>query len=265
MRFASRTLSRIMLCIVWIGATGALMAQDTTTTRVTPGATSVATQVERAEVVYVAGNELVVRMESGEVRHLTVPDTAKAMVDGKELTIHDLKPGMKLQRTITTTSQARTVATVRTITGRVVEIFAPNTVILAFPDGNKQYKIPKDQIFMIDGEKKTAFDLREGMLITANVVTETPETITGEQRVVTGTAPAPPKAATPPPQPVLLIETPAPAPVPVAAARPAAPPRAQEEPPAQLPKTASPVPMVGLIGLLALSASLVLRVLRNRA
>lgn len=238
MRFASGTLSRLLLGMVWICLpAAALMAQDKSTTQVTPGTPTVTTQVERAEVVYVSGNDLVVKMDSGEVRHLTVPDTARATVDGKEVTIRDLKPGMKLQRTITTTTTPRTVTTVRTITGRVVQVMPPLNVILALPDGqNKRYQIPKDQVFMIDGEKKTAFDLRPGMSVTATVVS------------------------------VLLIEVPVPAPV--AAAPPAAPapapaPRAAEPAPVQLPKTASPVPLAGLIGLLLVSASLGLRALRH--
>jgi outer membrane biosynthesis protein TonB len=144
----------------------------------------------------------------------------------------------------------------------------PLNVILALPDGqNKRYQIPKDQVFMIDGEKKTAFDLRPGMSVTATVVTQAPEVVSSEQRVVTGAAPPPPPPpATPPPQSVLLIEVPVPAPV--AAAPPAAPapapaPQAAEPAPAQLPKTASPVPLAGLIGLLLVSASLGLRALRH--
>jgi hypothetical protein len=265
MKFRSKTLSIVAVGALWIGFAVALMAQEKTTTQVTPGASSVATQVDRAEVVYVSGNDLVVKMENGEVRHLTVPDNVKATVDGKELTVHDLKPGMKLQRTITTTTTAKTVRTVRTVSGRVFQVSAPRTVILSMADGtNKQYQIPKDQVFMIDGEKKTAFDLRPGMNVTANVITEVPEVQTTEQRVITGTAPPPPKPTTPPPQIVLLIEMPVPAPVPTAAARPAPAPQTPEPPPAQLPKTASPAPLLGLIGLLFVGASLSLRVLRNR-
>jgi hypothetical protein len=244
------------------------MAQDKSTTQVTPGTPTVTTQVERAEVVYVSGNDLVVKMENGEVRHLSVPDSARATVDGKEVTIRDLKPGMKLERTITTTTTPRTVTTVRTITGRVVQVMPPLNVILALPDGqNRRYQIPKDQVFMIDGEKKTAFDLRPGMSVTATVVTQAPEVVSSEQRVVTGRAPAPPPPATPPPQSVLLIEVPAPSPV--AAAPPAAPapapaPQAAEPAPVQLPKTASPAPLAGLIGLLLVTASLGVRALRHR-
>ena len=85
-------------------AAGNTQAQERSTSTVNRGQTNVTTQVERAEVVYVSGNDLVVKMENGEVRHLTVPDSVTATVDGKQLTVHDLKPGMKLQRTITTST-----------------------------------------------------------------------------------------------------------------------------------------------------------------
>src|SRR5262249_55945631 len=148
MKLPPKTLSvLIMAGAVW-AATPNLKAQDKSTTTVTQGQPIVTSQVERAEVVYVSGNELVVKMENGDLRELTVPDTARATVDGKEVTVHDLKPGMKLQRTVTTTQTPKKVTTVRTISGTVFAINAPNTVILRFPDGspNKQYKIPKDQV-----------------------------------------------------------------------------------------------------------------------
>jgi hypothetical protein len=271
MKLVSRSLSLLLMAgVVWIAAGMPLMAQDRSTTTITPGEPIVTTQVERAEVVYVSGNELVVKMDNGEIRELTVPDTARAMVDGKEVTVHDLKPGMKLQRTITTTQTPKKVTTVRTVSGTVFAINAPNTLILRFPDGspNKQYKIPKDQVFIVDGVKKTAFEVRPGTPITATVVTTSEEVGTSEQRVTTGTAPAPPpvaaRPATPPPQPILLIESPAPAPVPIAAAAPAPPPRpapapAPEPAPTRLPKTASAVPLVGLAGIFLCVTSLAFR------
>jgi LPXTG-motif cell wall-anchored protein len=270
MRIAGLTFSRLLAGAAICAATGSiLVAQDRTTTSEARGQTTVTTQVERAEVVYVSGNELVVRMENGEVRHLTVPDGATANVDGKTLTVRDLKPGMKLQRTITTSTTPKTVTTVRTIEGKVYSVIPPLTVVLSFPDGspNKQYQIPKDQVFMIDGQKKTAFDLKPGLPISATAVTSVPSSDTNVTRTVTGTAPAPPpKPATPPPAPVLLIEAPAPAPVPVAAARPApapAPARAPEPAPTQLPKTGSPFPLIGLVGVLLVGASLVLRAMHR--
>jgi hypothetical protein len=238
----------------------AMLAQDTTRTQTSTGAASKNFKVERGEVVYVAGNDLVVKMENGEIRSVTVPDSARATVDGKELSVHDLKPGMKLQRTIVTTATPRTVTTVRTISGKVWQVSPPNTVILTLPDNtNKQYRIPKDQKFMIDGQEKTAFELKKGMNVSATVLTAVPETVVAEQRKVTGSAPPPPP--TPPIQGALLIETPAPARV---AAAPAPTPAAPEPPPAKLPKTGSALPLVGLLGLLCSGLSVGVRMLRRR-
>jgi len=277
MSIARTTFSRLLAGAAICAATCTiLVAQDKITTSETKGQTTVTTQVERAEVVYVSGNDLVVKMENGEVRHITVPDGTTANVDGKQLTVKDLKPGMKLQRTITTSTTPKTVTTVRTINGKVVNVIPPLSLILSFPDGspNKQYQIPKDQTFMVDGQKKTAFELKPGMPITATAVTEGPVVETNVTRTATGTAPAPapaaaaaPRPATPPPTLVLLIEVPVAAPPPaVAAARPAPAPAAPapEPAPTKLPKTASPFPLIGLLGVLLVVASLGLRALQRR-
>jgi hypothetical protein len=260
---AKRLLSLLGAGIVCLVFAVAMLAQDTTKTQTKQGPASHKVQVERGEVVYVQGNELVVKMENGEIRHFNnVPESARATVDGKELSIHELQPGMKLQRTIVTSTTPRTVTTVRTIQGKVWQVNPPNTVILTLPEGgNKQYRIPKGQKFTIDGQEKTAFDLKKGMNVSATVLTEVPETVVAEQRKTTGSAPPPP--ATPALQGALLIETPLPAPArtPMAAA-PA--PAAPEPPPARLPKTGSALPLVGLLGLLCSGISVGMRMLRRR-
>jgi len=264
LRIRKQLLSLLGAGIVCVAFTVATLAQDATKSETKMGAGSKKFQVERGEVVYVQGNDLVVKMESGEVRHVTVPDSARATVDGKELSVHELKPGMKLQRTITTTTTPRTITTVRTIQGKVWQVNPPKTVILTLPEGtNKQYNIPKDQKFTIDGQEKTAFDLKKGMNVSATVLTEVPETVVAEQRKTTGSAPPPPP--TPPIQGALLIEAPTPARVPTAAAATPAPTAAAPEPPpAKLPKTASPLPMIGLLGLLCTGISMGMRMLRRR-
>jgi LPXTG-motif cell wall-anchored protein len=248
--------------IVCIAFAVAMMAQDTTKTTVKEEAASHKVQVERGEVVYVSGNDLVVRMENGEVRHFTVPDTARVTVDGRQLSVHELKPGMKLERTITTTSTPKLVTTVRTIQGKVFHVSAPSSVILTLPDGtNKKYKVPKDQKFMIDGQAKTVFELRKGMNVAATVLTQVPENVVAEQRKVTGSAPPPPDI--PKMEGALLIED-IPAPRQIAAA-PAPEPQAPaaEPAPKKLPKTGSMVPLVGLLGLLSLGLSFGVRMLRR--
>jgi hypothetical protein len=184
-------------------------AQVQTKKATTVGQSSQVVKVERGEVVTVEGNELIVKMEDGSIRHFpNVPETVKITVDGKQLGIHDLKPGMKLQRTITTTTTPQTVTTIQTVTGKVWYVSPPNSLILTLENGtNQQFKIPQDQKFNVDGKMVDAFALKKGMQISATKIVEVPMTVTTQQKSVTGTMP-------PADAPLLIAEgepTPAPA------------------------------------------------------
>ena len=165
-------------------------------------------EVEKGEVVYVSGNDLILKMEDGEIRHIAnVPESARATVDGKEIGIHDVKVGMKLQKTITTTTTPTVITKVETVTGKVFHVTPPTSVILTLEDGtNQEFKIPKDQKFNVDGQMVDAFGLREGMKISATKVTETPETVVTQKTTLTGKMPPPPPP--PPDVPILIVLVP---------------------------------------------------------
>jgi LPXTG-motif cell wall-anchored protein len=209
-------------------------------------------------VVYVSGNELMVKMDdTGAVQHFTVPDNVTADVGGQQLNVHQLKPGMHLTRTITTKTVPETIKTVRTIDGKVWYVNPPTTLILTLPDNtNKEYKVPVGQKFMINGKEQSVFHLKKGMNVSATVVTEEPTTVVSQSRAVSGTAPPPPP---PPAQPmpetvgVLLVESPNPAPQPTEAAAAA---------PKSLPKTGSEWPLIGLLGVFSLGAGALTRRVR---
>lgn len=238
---------------VCMALTLSMSAQVETKTTTTAQKPTVSTQVESGEVVTVSGNDLVVKMSDGSIRHFAnVSESARATVDGKQLGIHDLQPGMKLQRTITTTTTPKTITTVQSVTGTVWHVQPPLSVILTMEDGkNQQFKIPKGQKFNVDGQMVDAWGLKKGMKISATKVVEVPETVVAEQRRVTGTMPPPPP---PPPAdvPVLVVEEVV---VPVEVA--------QAAPPAALPKTGSELPLIGMLGLLSLASSLGLRTART--
>src|SRR5690348_15388119 len=82
----------------FLALTTAATAQVKTTTSTTEGAPTKEVKVDRATVEHVAGNDVWVKMEDGSVRHIThISESARITVDGKELGVHDLKPGMKLE------------------------------------------------------------------------------------------------------------------------------------------------------------------------
>ncbi len=233
---------------------------QTTTDTATNGAVTQTTKTERGEVVYVSGNDLVVRTEDGQIRHFpNVPDSIRITVDGQQLSVHDLKVGMKVQRTITTTTTPKMVTTVKTVTGKVWHVSPPNSVILTLEDGkNQEFKIPKDQKFKVDGAMVDAFGLRPGMIITATKIVEVPEEVVSQQRKLTGTMPPPPPA--PPADQPLLVATSSPKPAPAAAPEAEV---ASAPAPQKLPKTGSPVPLIGLLGFVSLILSLGIKIARG--
>jgi LPXTG-motif cell wall-anchored protein len=235
-----------------------MSAQVQTKTSSTAENASVKTQVESGEVVTVSGNDLVVKMADGSLRHFAnVPENARATVDGHQVGIHDLKPGMKLERTITTTTTPKTITTVQSVTGKVWFVSPPNSVILRMPNGkNQQFKIPNNQKFNINGQMVDAWGLKKGMNVSATKVVEVPVADVSQTRSVTGELPPPPP---PPPAdvPVLVVEEEVVAPVEVAQAQAPAPE------PAELPATGTQLPLIGLLGLLSLASSLVVRTARK--
>ncbi len=236
------------VCLAFALSINAQVRTETNTTAAQP---SHNVTIERGEVAYVSGNELVVKMEDGTIRHFAnVPESARVTVEGQELGIHSLKPGMKLERTTIVTTTPKTITTVKSVTGKVWHVTPPNTVILTLEDGtNQEFKIPKGQKFTVDGQETDAFGLKKGMVVSATKVVEEPISVVEQQRKLTGTMPPPPPA--PPADVPILIASAEPTPLPAPAA------------PAELPKTASPLPLIGLLGALALLLSFGLKAIRT--
>jgi len=244
------------LCIAFT-LTASGQVQTNTSTAVAGDATK-SIKVERGTVVYVSGNSCVIKAEDGTLRHFdNVPESVTVTVDGKQLNIHQIQPGMVIERQTITTSTPRTITTVQTVTGTIWQISPPSMVILTLADGkNQKFTIPKGQKFTVDGQQVDAFSLKKGMKIDAQKIVEQPETLVTQQVKRTGIAPPPPEAPKPDvPMLVVFVPVPqAPAPVEVAAAEPA---------PTQLPKTASDLPLIGLLGLLFCGVSLSVAAVRG--
>jgi hypothetical protein len=241
----------LTVAVIWSIFAVSMSAQVQTETNTTSGQAAHEVTVERGEVVLVRGNDLIVKMQDGSIRHFpNVSESARATVDGRQLGIHDLKPGMKLERTITVISTPKTVTTVQTVTGKVWHIAPPNSVILTLEDGtNQQFRIPKDQKFKVDGRETDAWGLKKGMKVSATKIVEVPEVHVQREERVAGTMPPPPPTPPPADEPILIAQA-APVPIPGAA-------------PAELPKTGGILPLIGLLGCLSLLSSAGLGIVRK--
>lgn len=250
------SLSQVLLLLAVFFSISAA-AQVQTETKTTEGKPTHEVTVERGEVVTVSGNDLVLKMEDGSLRNfLDVPESDRVMVDGKELGIHELKPGMRLQKTLTVTTTPQTITTVQKVSGKVWHVSPPHSVILRLEDGStQQFTVPQNQKFTINGEETNVWGLKKGMVVTATKVVEEPTTVVEHKRELTGTMPPPPPS--PPADVPILIAVLTPMPD----LGPATPAAARTE----LPKTASTLPLLGLLGAIAIGFAFLLAAIRKIA
>lgn len=260
-RFSGTTLSGLLcggaLCIALSLPAAAQVKTETSTEK---GQSTKQVTVERGTIVYINGNSAVVKMDDGTLRHFdNVPESLTFMVDGKPVNIHNAKVGMILEKQVVTTTTPKVVTTVQTVTGKVWSVQPPNWVILTLEDGkNQKFNIPKGQKFTIEGQETDAFGLKKGMVINAQKIVEVPMTVVAEQIKRTGVAPPPPPPMKPDVAVLIVMAPPAPAPAAVETA-------AAEPAPTKLPKTASDLPLMGLLGALLCAFSLTAMAIRKTA
>ncbi len=231
---------------------------------------STTSETKKFEVIAVEGNQLVVRLPEG-TREITVPDDFTFVVNGQSMSVRELKPGMSGTATITTTTTVKPV-TVTEVKNGTVEQVSGNSILVRTDQGYRNFTeadVKKRNVKMFeDGPPVKLTDFHRGDILTATVVTEKPPQVLTERQVqatlagggAAAPAPAPRPAAAPPRAAASSTAAPA---------RPAAPPEptAAATPKSEgktLPKTASPLPLLGLIGAASGSIGALLTSLRRR-
>jgi len=167
---------------------GATQAQTTTTT-----------DVRTFEIIAVDGNSLVVRNESG-THEYSVPDDFRFTVDGRQLSVQDLKPGMKGTATVTTKTTLTPVTVTEVKEGTVVS--ATNySAIVRSSEGVRRFTQNEldDRGVQIlkEGRLIRIRDLRQGDNITATIFSKAPPVVLTETEVQATLAQATPAAAAP--------------------------------------------------------------------
>ena len=236
----------IMTVVLGLAFAGAAMAQ--TTSKV---------DVRNFEVISVDGNRLVVRDERG-TNELTVPPDFRFTVNGKKMSVSELKPGMKGTATVTTKTTVAPVFVTQVKDGVVLKA-GPSTVEIRDDQGVRR-RFTQDQLdqrgmqIIKDGTVIRVGQLREGDTFTAVLVTKAEPVVLTEKDVQATTAPgkaepmtaskAEPKAAEP--KAAEPKAEPAPTQVAKAEPQPATPPPSAAPQPAAVPPVSPPSEATGL-------------------
>jgi LPXTG-motif cell wall-anchored protein len=237
--------SAALVCLM----AGVALAQTSTTT----------SQTKKFQVISVDGNQLVVKLPEG-TRELTVPADFRFNVDGKELSVSELKPGMAGTATITTKTTVTPVTVTEVKNGTVMQNMG-SSILVRTEQGMKMFSqgdIDKRGVkIMKDGKVVDISELRANDQLSATIITSKPPRVMTEQQVQAtlaksnagagsagaGTAAAPARTT----------------------AAPAQTAPTSGEAPKKLPKTASQLPVLGLAGLASLMVAFALAARRRRA
>lgn len=254
---------------VWLA--GALVCLTAAVTLAQPTTT---TETKKFRVIAVEGNQLVVNLPEG-TRELTVPADFRFNVDGKMLSVNELKAGMSGTATITTKTTMVPVTVTEVKNGTVMQTMGTSILVRTEDNTMKMFSqadIDKRGIkIWRDGKPAEISDFRANDRLSATIVTSKPPRVLTEKEVQAtlaksgGAAGAGAGAGAPAAAGGGAAAKPAPSGAAPAAAPAAGAAATSGAEPRKLPRTASPLPLVGLAGLASLVVGLGLTALRRRS
>jgi hypothetical protein len=233
-----------------------------------PAQTTTTSETKKFQIISVDGNTLVVKLPEG-TREMVVADDFRFNVDGKMLSVQELKSGMTGTATITTKTTVTPVTVTEVKNGTVMQNLG-TSILVRTESGMRMFSqadIDKRGIkIWRDGKLAEISDFRANDKLTATIVTTKPPRVMTEREVNAtlaqsgggagggvGAGAGAPGAA-----PTAGASTP-----PTGAASAAS--GTSGGAPRKLPKTASPLPVLALTGFASLLAALALTVRRHRA
>jgi hypothetical protein len=168
----------LVMLVFGLTLPGTPLAQTQTTTTV---------DVRKFEVIAVDGNHLVLRDERG-TNEYTVPSDFLFTVDGKKMSVSDLKAGMKGTATVTTTTTIKPVVVTEIRRGVVLMVGQGSVTVRDETDGLRK-RFTQDQLndrglqIFKDGRAIGVSQLNKGDQITATVISRHPPVVVTEQDV----------------------------------------------------------------------------------
>jgi hypothetical protein len=172
------------------GLAAGVSAQTTQTKETLPAGAPKVTVVEiKGELVVTGPNWLIVKNAAGDYKIYNVKAGRTFTIDGVSKTLAQLQPGTLLTAKVTTTETPLVTRTTKITKGKLFWS-SPKSIIVALENGeHKQYEVPADFKFDVEGKQLSAMELRPGMNLAATRIVEEPHSELVENITVTGTAP----------------------------------------------------------------------------
>ena len=156
------------------------------TAAVASAQTTTSTETKKFEVIAVEGNKLVVRLPEG-TREMTVASDFRFNVDGKMLSVQELKPGMAGTATVTTKTTLVPVTVTTVKSGVVTQTLGGSSIIVRTDEGFKMFNqgdVDKRGVtIMRDGKPAQISDFRVNETLSAVIITSAPPRVMTEQEV----------------------------------------------------------------------------------
>jgi len=147
--------------------------------------TTTVSETKKFEVVAVEGNTLVVRLPEG-TREITVANDFRFTVDGQQLSVQQLRPGMAGTATITTTTKSTPVTVTEVKNGTVVQSGGAS-IIVRTDEGFKMFTqsdVDRRGVKIYRaGRPAGVSDFRTGDQLSAVIVTSMPPRVVSQQEV----------------------------------------------------------------------------------
>src|SRR5580765_7687851 len=173
----TQAMSRVVLAAAVVCLTAAVsLAQPSTST---------STATKTFEVLAVSGNTLDVKLPEG-TRELTVADDFRFTVNGQQMSVHELKAGMKGTATITTRTTVTPVTVTEVKNGTVMQSTGASLLVRT-SDGFRSFSqgdVDKRGVkIMRDGKPATISDFHTGDVLTATIITSKPPQVMTQRQV----------------------------------------------------------------------------------
>jgi hypothetical protein len=162
-----------------------LQAQHTTTTTNVPQSHTATMTIDTAQVVYVSGDDAVLRLPNGGLRLLEVPPGTTFTVNGQPGRISDLTPGSTVSNIALSGRLESEVTTVTQINGVLTARRGPFATVRLDDGTSRIYRVPSHATFTVNGQPANFNDVRVGSRISATAVrTEGMTTHTTDRAIV---------------------------------------------------------------------------------